>query len=40
MLEAVRAGGGFHAYKRAFADLETRLGPGGKRRRSLAVAAV
>jgi radical SAM superfamily enzyme YgiQ (UPF0313 family) len=40
MLEAVRAGGGFHAYKRAFTELESRLGPGAKRRRSLAVAAV
>ncbi len=39
MLEAVRAGGQFHAYKRAFAELEVRVGK-GKRRRSLAVAAV
>jgi radical SAM superfamily enzyme YgiQ (UPF0313 family) len=38
-MEAARAGGAFHDYKKAFSALEERVGK-GKRRRSLAVAAV
>ncbi len=38
-MDAARAGGSFHDYKRAFSVLENSLGK-GKRRRSLAVAAV
>ncbi len=38
-MDAARAGGAFHDYKKAFSALEERVGK-GKRRRSLAVAAV
>jgi radical SAM superfamily enzyme YgiQ (UPF0313 family) len=39
VLDAVEGGGTFQAYKRAFSELDARVGK-GKRRRSLAVAAV